>query len=87
MVRVAAKLIVLFLLVYVGVSIWYGRLEEKLLQRQGPVIAEKTQKPEPVEKTEPLHQPNDYTIIAKRNIFQAAIKKVEKKEVKNKAYD
>lgn len=78
MVRVAAKLIVLFVLVYTGVTIWYGRVEESLLQR--PVVEEKAQIQATAEKVEDLRQPNDYTIIARRNIFQAAITKVEKKE-------
>lgn len=75
MVRVLAKLILLFVLVYTGVSIWYGRVEERLLQQ--PVVAEKPVEESAPEKTEVLRQPDDYTIIVKRNIFQAAITKKE----------
>ena len=31
MVRVAAKLVIIFFLVYAGVSLWYGRLEKRFL--------------------------------------------------------
>ena len=77
MVRIFAKLIVLFLLVYAGVSFWYDRLEKTLLQ--SPEIAEKPEMDTaPVEKTEITRQPNDYSIIVGRNIFQAVVTKVKK---------
>lgn len=83
MVRVVAKLIILFILAYTGVSIWYDRLEETL--RQAPVVAEKKVDPPPAEKIEILRQPDDYTVIVKRNIFQAAI--VEVKEEKTEVVE
>ncbi len=78
MVRVVAQLVILFALVYAGVSIWYDRLEETL--RQAPVLAEKESDQAPAEKTEIVRRPDDYTVIVKRNIFQAAITKTEPKE-------
>lgn len=68
--RVAIKLVLIFILLYAGVRIWYGRLEEKLLilPEIGGAVAEQT---EAEEKTEILRKPDDYTIIVDRNIFQA----------------
>lgn len=77
MVRVAAKLIVLFLLVYAGVSFWYDRVEKTLFTL--PVVAEKpVAVAAPVAKTEIPRPPNDYSIIVERNIFQVAV--TEKKQ-------
>ncbi len=73
MFRIFAKLCIIFILVYAGVSIWYGRLEEKLQQKTVAPVAAVT--PPPEKKTEILRKPNDYTIIVKRNIFQAVVVK------------
>lgn len=79
MLRVVVKLALIFLLVYGGVRIWYGRLEEKLLVV--PETAE-TAAVQAVaeEKTEILRKPDDYTIIVARNIFQANIETLADEE-------
>ena len=71
MLRVAVKLVLIFILVYTGVRIWYGRLEEKLLVMPETGVADAVLEDE--EKTEILRKPDDYTIIVDRNIFQAGI--------------
>ena len=72
MVRIIAKLLVLTLLAYGGVSLWYVQLEKAMLRQ--PKITSKTMaKAAPVEKTEIKRQPNDYSIIVSRNIFQAEV--------------
>lgn len=71
MLRVFLKLVLIFVLVFAGVKIWYGRLEEKLLI--SPVAEKPAQAQKPVPKKEPLLKPKDYTIIVDRNIFQALI--------------
>ena len=79
MVRIVAKLLVLFLLAYAGVSLWYAKLEKAMLQE--PEIASQAAAPaQPVEKTEIRRQPNDYSIIVSRNIFQAEIVVKEDKQ-------
>ncbi len=79
MLRVIIKLALIFVLVYGGVKIWYGRLEEKLLVLPEP--AETAAVPaETEEKTEILRKPDDYTIIVARNIFQANIETLEAEE-------
>jgi len=75
-IRVVGKLLVLFILVYAGVSIWYGRLEERL--QMVPAARQAVVAPQPEEKTEILRKPDDYTIIVERNIFQAVVVKTEK---------
>lgn len=79
MVRIGSILTLIFVLSYAGVSIWYGRLEETLLKK--PVSKKEVISTPPVEKTEIVRQPDDYTIIVKRNIFQAAVTKVESEPV------
>jgi type II secretion system protein C len=76
--RVVVKLLLIFVLVFAGVKIWYGRLEERL-QMPAAVTAAKVAEPE-VERTEIARKPDDYSIIVDRNIFQAAITKTEKVE-------
>ncbi|MFZ5797930.1 MAG: type II secretion system protein N [Thermodesulfobacteriota bacterium] len=78
MVRVALKLLLIFALVFAGVKIWFGRLEERL---RVPVAPPETVQAEPeVERTAIARKPDDYTIIVDRNIFQAVITKVEQEE-------
>ena len=74
MVRILIKLLLIFILVYAGVTIWYDRLEEKLMQDS---VARATFEAPPEKKTEILRKPDDYTIIVKRNIFQAVVEKKE----------
>lgn len=78
MMRVAVKLLLIFVLVFAGVKIWYGRLEEQL---RVPAAVTETRVTEPeVERTVIERKPDDYSIIVDRNIFQAAITKTEKAE-------
>jgi general secretion pathway protein C len=79
-VRILAKLIIIFILVYTGVSIWYGRLEGKL--QKNPVSRVAAVAPPPEKKTEILRKPDDYTIIVRRNIFQAVVVKTEQDTTK-----
>lgn len=73
--RVTVKLLLISVLVFAGVKIWYGRLEERL---QVPAAAtQDTAATQAVARTEIARQPNDFTIIVDRNIFQAVITKVE----------
>jgi type II secretory pathway component PulC len=74
-VRILVKLFLIFILLYAGVTIVYGRLEEKL--QQDSVAGRTIQAPPPEEKTEILRKPDDYTIIVRRNIFQAVVEKTE----------
>lgn len=76
MVRILVKLLLIFVLVFVAVSIWYNRVEENLLKNSAP--RSQTVAPPPEKKTEILRKPNDYTIIVSRNIFQAVVVKTEK---------
>lgn len=69
--RVVVKLVLIFVLVYAGVRIWYGRLEDRLLVMPETRVAAEDRQEE--EKTEILRKPDDYTIIIARNIFQAGI--------------
>jgi len=69
-------MVLILVLVYTGVKIWYGRLEERL--RVAPVPQETAIVPESEQKTELLRKQDDYTIIVDRNIFQALITVVEK---------
>ena len=78
MVRVAAKLILIFILVFAGVKIWYNRLEESLLAIPAPAVASVERQPEV--KTEILRKSYDYKIIIDRNIFQAVINEGEKEK-------
>ena len=64
MIRIGSILTLIFVLSYAGVSIWYGRLEENLIKK--PVSKKEVVSTTPVEKTEIVRQPDDYTIIVKR---------------------
>ncbi|NOQ46483.1 MAG: hypothetical protein GQ559_07400 [Desulfobulbaceae bacterium] len=82
--RVTVKLLLIFVLVYAGVALWYGRLEERL---QGDVtLKQKVTEAKPVEKsTKTLQKEPDYQIIVQRNIFQAKLEvkeDLEKEEIK-----
>ena len=75
MIRILVKLLIIFALVFAAVSIWYSRLEEKLQLDSIPRI--QVVAPQSEKKTEILRQENDYTIIVRRNIFQAVVVKTE----------
>ncbi|NIA05520.1 MAG: hypothetical protein GWP11_06085 [Proteobacteria bacterium] len=71
MIRVIVKLVLIFVLVYAGVTVWYGRLEDTLRRDTRPhetVIQRQSGR-----TTKILRQRPDYRIIIKRNIFQAVI--------------
>jgi len=71
--RVAFRLILIFILAFTGVKIWYNRLEREML---ASVPAEKVVQAGPVEKkVEIRRKPDDYRIIIDRNIFGAALEK------------
>jgi len=71
-IRVVVKLVLIFVLVYAGVTVWYGRLEDTL--RQDTRSPETTvQQRQPRQTTKILRQRPDYRIIIERNIFQAVI--------------
>lgn len=76
--RVAVKLLLIFVLVFAGVKIWYGRLEDRL--RVPAAVTEATVAEPEVERTEIERKPDDFTIIVDRNIFQAVITKEAKEE-------
>jgi type II secretory pathway component PulC len=89
MIRAMLKLGLIFVLVYSGVYLWYGRVEKSLLAGIGK--GEKVSAPEatPVRKgagtTTPArveNKPLDFSVIVQRNIFQAALEKVEKEPEK-----
>jgi hypothetical protein len=79
----ALRLAVIALLVYAGVSFWYGRVEERLQERPAPPAK---QQEAPVQRQEAATPPDqavqpqekesapasaDYGVIVSRNIFQA----------------
>ncbi len=71
MIRVVVKLVLIFVLVYAGVAVWYGRLEDTLRQdmRSHETVIQRQRG----RTTKILRQRPDYRIIIKRNIFQAVI--------------
>jgi len=84
MVRVAAKLLIIFLLVSAGVYLWYGRLEKRLLAvsaKPVPSQADKTTSASRAvpEAVGPITGTDDFQIIVSRNIFQASLEKVVEK--------
>lgn len=78
MIRVLIKLILLFLLVYAGVTFSYSQLEKRLLVV--PVDGSEQSAVSPSEeKSEPLVvKDSDYQVIVGRNIFEAVLE--QKKE-------
>lgn len=82
MVRVTVKLFLIFVLVYAGVSFWYGRLEKRLLV-PATAVAPRIAQAGPPEKTKQvLQKTSNYQIILTRNIFEAVLeqKNLEPKE-------
>ncbi len=71
MIRVLVKLVLIFVLVYAGVTVWYGRLEDTLRRDTRP--PETVVQRQPGRMTKILRQHPDYRIIIERNIFQAVI--------------
>ena len=71
MLSIVLRLAVITLLLYAGVTYWYGRVEERL---QEPAPAEKKEQAADPEQAAGKPGPpvdNDYGIILTRNIFQA----------------
>jgi len=86
MVRVAAKLVIIFLLVSMGVFLWYGRLEKMWLAgTEEPVMIQIEKSTvgnrEDVATPEPMVAAQDFQIIVTRNIFQASLESVAQKPV------
>ena len=86
MVRVAAKLVIIFLLVSTGVFLWYGRLEKRWLAGTDEPVKVRTEKStvdnrEDVTTSEPVVATHDFQVIVKRNIFQASLESVAKEPV------
>jgi len=84
MVRVAAKLVIIFLLVSMGVFLWYGRLEKMWLAGTEEPVMIQTEKSivgnrEDVATPEPMVAAQDFQIIVTRNIFQASLESVAQK--------
>ncbi len=71
MIRVVIKLVLIFVLVYAGVAVWYGHLEDTL--RKDMRLHEIAVQRQPRKTTKILRQRPDYRIIIERNIFQAVI--------------
>lgn len=72
MIKVLGRLALIALVVFVGVTLWYGQVEKKLQQ---PAAVE-TAKPGPTTapaptSSESIPASKEYSVIVKRNIFQA----------------
>lgn len=67
---IVLRLTVIALLVYAGVVLWYGRVEERL-QGQNPSEPKEKVVPPVQEQGKPAPVEGDYRIILTRNIFQA----------------
>jgi type II secretion system protein C len=74
--RTALNLVLILLLVFAGVKIWYGRLEEGL---RVPTVPPEPRVADSTATTpgEIMPTARDYTIIVDRNIFQAVIEETE----------
>ena len=78
MVRRAVTLVLLFILVYAGVHLWYGRLEKRLLSTSGSaekqLAAASTTGRKQVKKSPvPKRNDHDFQSIVDRNIFEAVL--------------
>jgi len=77
-VRRAVTLVVLFILVYAGVHLWYGRLEKRLLSTSAPVkkqlsAAAATGRQQVKRSPAPKKSTGDFQVIVDRNIFEAVL--------------
>lgn len=73
MTKVLGRLALIALVVFVGVTLWYGQMEKKL---QPPVAAESgqpgpTAAPVAAPTAEPVPASQEHSVIVRRNIFQA----------------
>ncbi|HHD57304.1 MAG TPA: hypothetical protein ENK89_06485 [Desulfobulbaceae bacterium] len=78
MVRRAVTLVLLFILVYAGVHLWYGRLEKRMLSTSAPVkkqlaAAPATGRKQVKTSPGPKKNNNDFHVIVDRNIFEAVL--------------
>lgn len=72
MIKIYGRLAIIALLVFAGVSLWYGRVEKRL-QTKNPIAKNEAAIP-PVQKAaESETVKTDYQIILTRNIFKAAL--------------
>lgn len=81
MVRVAAKLAVIFFLVYAGVFLWYDYLEKRWLSGTDEPVKVRTEKSRvdnraDVTAPESIPAAQDFQVIVTRNIFQASLESV-----------
>jgi type II secretory pathway component PulC len=84
-IRITLKLFLLFILVYVGVHLWYARLEKRLMAESSPtpqsVVATSSSRQESAEKPgQSVHQEDDFQVIVARNIFEAVPEQAAKPE-------
>ncbi len=90
MARTAAKLVLIFCLVYAGVYFWYGRLESKLLagipeSDGGQAVKTAADESDPgrgAGTVQPVSGRQNFQVIVSRNIFQAALDAKVKPEEK-----
>lgn len=74
MLRVAVKLVIIFLLVYAGVYAGYGQLEKRFLVTPSAAHRQTAGPEKPVEKiSQTLQKTSNYQIIVARNIFEAVL--------------
>ena len=72
MAKLYGRLAIIAILVYAGVSLWYGRVEERL-QGKNPIVKNEAAHPSMQKPAEPESAKMDYHIILTRNIFKAAL--------------
>lgn len=72
MTKVLGRLALIALVVFVGVTLWYGQMEEKLRQPAATETSKPTPPPAPVPTaSESVPASQDHAVIVRRNIFQA----------------
>jgi len=71
-ISIVLRLAVIALLLYAGVTFWYGRVEERLQGQPPPEKKEAVATPA-AEEGKPAPANDDYQIILTRNIFQAGL--------------
>jgi len=79
-IRVIVKLILIFVLLYAGVHIWYGRLEQRLALATPQVASGQKERRQTAatNKKHKVGKANSYQVILSRNIFDALM---EQKDV------
>jgi len=70
--KVLGRLALIALVVFVGVTLWYGQMEQQLQPPATIATGKSAPTPTPaLTANEPLPASQDYAVIVKRNIFQA----------------